>query len=185
MSTAEKITTAKELLRMQEDGYRYELIQGELIKMTPAGFEHGVITQNLAWRLARFVKEQDLGLVPTAETGYVIGRDPDTVRAPDISLVSKQQVERLGLPTAYFPEAPALAVEVVSPDDTAEQVDSKIRCWLEAGTKLAWVVYPGGRTVTVYRSLSDIFVLTDKDVLEGGDVVPGFSCPIADIFITS
>jgi Uma2 family endonuclease len=184
MSTAAKIMTAEELLRLPDDGYRYELIEGELRKMTPPGYEHGIVGQSLAWRLAAFVHQHQLGHVPLAETGFLIGHDPDTVRAPDVSFVSMTQVQRCGLPVSYFPEAPALAVEVVSPDDTAEEVDSKIRQWLAAGTKLAWVVYPRGRTVTVYRSLEDIRVLTDKDQLDGEDVVHGFQCQVADIFVS-
>ena len=184
MSTAARITTADQLLRMPDDGSRYELIEGELIKMTPAGFEHGVVTQNLSWLLTKFVREQGLGLVPTAETGFYLSRDPDTVRAPDVAFVPSSQLKRCGMPTSYFPEAPALVVEVVSPDDTAEKVDAKIRSWLSAGTELAWVVYPGGRTVTVYRSLDDIRVLTEQDQLDGESVVPGFQCRIADIFVS-
>lgn len=184
MSTATKITTADELLRMPDDGFRYELIEGDLIKMSPAGFEHGVVTQNLSELLSQFVKSQKLGLVPTAETGFLLSREPDTVRAPDVSFVTNEQLERCGLPVSYFPEAPALAVEVVSPDDTAEKVDSKIREWVRAGTKLAWVVYPGGRSVTVYRALDDIRVLSEKDNLEGNELIPGFACPVADIFVS-
>ncbi len=184
MSTAARNTTADELLRLPDDGYRYELIEGEVRKMTPPGYEHGIVTQGLAWRLAQFVHQQKLGQVPAAETGFLIGHDPDTVRAPDVSFVSNAQIQRCGLPASYFPEAPSLAVEVVSPDDSAEEVDVKIRHWLSSGTKLAWVVYPRGRTVTVYRSLDDIRVLTEKDQLEGEDVVPGFQCLVADIFVS-
>jgi Uma2 family endonuclease len=184
MSTAAKPMTADELLRLSDDGYRYELIEGELRKMSPPGYEHGIVGQSLAWRLAAFVHQHDLGQVSAAETGFVLGRDPDTVRAPDVAFVSKEQIQRCGSPVSYFPEVPALAVEVVSPDDTAEEVDSKIRHWLSAGTKLAWVVYPRGRTVTIYRSLDDIRVLTDKEQLDGEDVVPGFQCRIADIFVS-
>ena len=184
MSTAARVTTADELLSMPDDGFRYELIEGGLIKMTPAGFEHGIITQNLSELLSQFVKKHGLGLVPTAETGFLISRDPDTVRAPDVAFVRKNQLERCGLPASYFPEAPALVVEVVSPDDTAEKVDAKIRNWLSAGSELAWVVYPGGRTVTVYRSLDEIRVLTEQDQLDGENVVPGFQCRVADIFIS-
>lgn len=185
MSTAAKLVTAEELLRLPDDGYRYELLEGELRKMTPPGYEHGAITLSVAWRLAQFVTERNLGQVLAAETGFILGHDPDTVRAPDVAFVSKEQIHRCGSPVSYFPEAPALAVEVVSPDDTAEEVDSKIRHWLRAGTKLAWVVYPRGRTVTVYRCLDDIRVLTDKDQLDGEDVVPGFQCRIADIFVST
>lgn len=182
MSTAEKTMTADELLRMPEDGWRYELVAGELRKMSPPGFQHGAIAQDLGWRLSASVNQNKLGQVLAAETGFLVSRDPDTVRAPDIAFVSNDQLKRYGMPVKYFPEAPALAVEVVSPDDTAEEVDSKIRCWLSAGTLLAWVVYPGGRTITVYRSLDDIRVLTEADTLSGENVVPGFECQVSEIF---
>lgn len=182
MSTATRITTAAELLRLPRGKFRYELIEGELRTMSPAGYEHGVIAQNLGWRLAKHVMENGLGQVPTAETGFLLEQAPDTVLAPDVSFVSKGQLKRCGMPKAYFPEAPALAVEVVSPNDTAEEVDGKIRYWLAAGTKLAWVIYPKGRTVTVYRSLDDIQVLSEQDSLSGESVVPGFTCAIADLF---
>ena len=182
MSTAEKTMTADELIRMADDGWRYELVEGELRKISPPGSQHGAIALDLGWRLAQFVNQNKLGQVFAAETGFLISRDPDTVRAPDVAFVSKSQIQRCGLPVSYYPEAPALVVEVVSPDDTAEEVDSKMRCWLNAGTQLAWVVYPGGRTITVYRSLDDIRVLTEADTLSGENVVPGFECPVADIF---
>lgn len=183
MSIVARTMTAAELLRMPEDGYRYELVEGELHQMAPPGFQHGIVGQDLASRLTAFVRSKSLGLVTAAETGFLISRDPDTVRAPDIAFVTKDQLARCGMPVGYFPEAPALAVEVVSPSDTAEEVDSKIRSWLTAGTQLAWVVYPGGRTVTVYRSLDDIHVLTEKDKLVGNSVVPGFECAVADLFV--
>ena len=169
---------------MPDDGFRYELIEGGLIRAALAGFEHGVTAQNLAWRLGWYVQERGLGQVLAAGTGFQIGYSPDTVRAPDVAFVLKSQLERCGLPASYFPEAPALVVEVVSPDDTAEKVDAKIRCWLSAGSELAWVVYPGGRTVTVYRSLDEIRVLTEQNQLDGENVVPGFQCRVADIFVS-
>ncbi len=182
MSTALRTMTAEELIRMPEDGYRYELVEGELHQMAPPGSQHGYVGHKLGWRLGQYVESNDLGAVFAAETGFLLSRDPDTVRAPDASFLTKEQLIRCGMPTGYFPEAPALAVEVVSPGDTAEEVDSKVRSWLAAGTQLAWVVYPGGRTVTVYRSLDDIHVLTEKDKLTGNSVVPGFECAVADLF---
>jgi len=182
MSTAAKIMTADELLQLPRGEFRYELILGALRTRTLAGCEHGAIAQGIGVRLGMYVREGGLGLVAAAATGFLIARDPDTVRAPDAAFVSKAQLERCGIPVAYFPEAPELAVEVVSPDDTAEEVDSKIRSWLDAGTKLAWVVYPTGHTVTVYRSLEDIQVLTEKETLSGESVVPGFECQVADLF---
>jgi Uma2 family endonuclease len=182
MSTALRTMTADELLRMPEDGNRYELLEGELHQMAPPGSQHGWVGHNLGWRLGQFVQSKNLGGVFAAETGFLLSRDPDTVRSPDIAFVSQEQLVRCGLPVGYFPEAPALAVEVVSPGDTAEEVDSKVRCWLAAGTRLAWVVYPGGRTITVYRSLDDIHVLTEADTLTGDMVVSGFECAVADLF---
>jgi len=182
MSTATRVTTATQLLRLPRGEFRHELIQGELRTMSPAGSAHGFIIGNLSAILGHYILQNKLGLIAGAETGFLIEQDPDTVRAPDVAFVRNSQLERCGTPLAYFPEAPVLAVEVVSPDDTAEAVDLKIRSWLAAGTKLAWVIYPKGRTVTVYRSLDDIQVLSEQDSLSGESVVPGFECAIADLF---
>jgi Uma2 family endonuclease len=181
MSTTLRTMTADELLCMPEDGYRYELIEGELQRFDLNGAMHGMICSRVASRLACHVHKAELGTV-VGLSGFHIARDPDTVRAPDASFVTKEQIARCGLTKGYFPEAPALAVEVVSPGDTAEEVDSKVRSWLSAGTQMVWVVYPRGRTVTVYRSLDDIHVLTEKDQLTGEPVVRGFACAVSDLF---
>ena len=182
MSTAEKITTADELFCMPDDGYRYALVEGELQRMTPAGSEHGAIGMELGMLLAHHIREHGLGRAFCAETGFRIGRNPDTVLAPDVAFVRQERLDEIGIPKTFFPEAPAFVVEVVSPSDTIEEVDTKIRRWLEAGVELAWVVHPSGRTVTVYRSLEDIQVLTQNEKLSGEQVVPGFECRIADLF---
>ena len=182
MATATPITTADELLRMPDDGYRYELVEGELRKMTPTGAEHGFLSSEIDWLLRDYVKRHDLGEVFGAETGFRIGRNPDTVLAPDASFVRKERIAANGIPQEYFPEAPALVVEVVSPRDTAEEVDDKMRRWFVAGVAMAWVVYPRGRTVTVYRGLDDIRILTAGDTLDGESVIPGFRCQVADLF---
>jgi len=182
MSTAEKLTTADELLRLPRGQFRYELVKGELHTMSPAGFEHGVIAQGIGTRLGMYVRDHDLGLVAGAETGFLIDRDPDTVLAPDAAFIRQARLDEIGLPKSFFPEAPTLVVEVASPGDTIEEVDTKIRRWLSAGAELAWVVNPSGRTVTIYRALDDIQVLTEKDTLSGDSVVPGFECRVADLF---
>jgi Uma2 family endonuclease len=104
------------------------------------------------------------------------------VLAPDVSFVRKARISVSGIPKEYFPEAPALVVEIVSPGDTAEEVDDKLRRWLAAGVELGWVIYPRGRTVTVYRSLDDIRILMANDSLDGEDDVPGFRCQVGDLF---
>lgn len=182
MSIATRLTTADELLRMPDDGYRYELLDGELRKMAPAGSEHGFLSNEIGWLLTDHVRRHKLGQVFGAETGFRIGRDPDTVLAPDASFIRKERIQAIGIPKEFFPEAPALVVEVVSPNDTAEELDDKMRRWIAAGVELGWVVFPGGRTVTVYRSLNDIRVLTRNDMLDGESVVPGFQCRIGDLF---
>lgn len=182
MSTATQVTTADELLRMPDNAYRYELVEGELRKMSPAGTQHGFLSNEMSWLLTEFVRRNDLGQVFCAETGFRIGRDPDTVLAPDVSFVRKERIAVIGLIKEFFPEAPALVVEVVSPSDTAEEVDDKMRRWIVAGVELGWVVYPRGRTVTEYRALDDIRVLTANDTLDGGSVIPGFSCRVGELF---
>jgi Uma2 family endonuclease len=181
MSTVTRYT-ADELLRMPDDGYRYELLRGELIKVSPAGFLHGAVVARLTSRLEQHVAQHNLGSVTGAETGYSLEQDPDTVRAPDIGFVSQERIEKTGLPRTFYPGAPDLAVEVVSPSDTAAEVDDKARAWLAAGSRLVWNVQPITRVVEVYRPGRDIEVRTAADALTGEDVVPGFTCPVAEIF---
>ena len=177
-----KPITADELLAMPDDGSRYELVKGELIRMPPSGYEHGVRTVELTTPLHTHVKTNGLGVVCAAETGFLLTQDPDTVRAPDIAFISRERVEKIGAVKSYWIGAPDLAVEVVSPGDTVREVEAKVAEWLEAGARMVWVVSPKLHTVTVDRSLTDIVVLTEKDTLDGGDVVPGFQIRVAEIF---
>jgi len=150
--------------------------------MTPTGFEHGRIVVRITKPLAQFVDENGLGVVTGAETGFQIGRDPDTVRAPDIAFIRKQRLEGDLPEEAFWPGAPDLAVEVVSPGDRTGEVDERVRSWLDAGAAMVWVVNSQWRSVTVYRSATDIKTLTENDDLDGGDVVPGFRCRVGEIF---
>jgi len=174
--------TADELLEMPDDGHRYELVKGELIQMSPTGDEHGQVTVALTGPLHMHVKKHKLGRVYAAETGFKLESDPDTVRAPDIAFVSRERVEATGTLTGFRSGAPDLVVEVLSPSDTFGKVEAKVKQWLESGARMVWIVSPKLKTITVYRSLSDIVTLTEKDTLDGGDVVPGFQINVADIF---
>jgi len=174
--------TADSLFRMSGGEQRYELVRGGLREMSPAGFEHGVITNRLSSLLTDVVNRAALGLVLGAETGFVLARNPDTVLGPDVSFVSRAKIERIGIPASFFPEAPDLAVEVVSPNDRVSEVEAKAADWLNGGTRLLWIVSPRSRTVTVYQSLQQITVLTENDRLEGGVIVPGFLCRVGDLF---
>lgn len=183
MSTEVQLMTADELLAMPDDGFVYELIKGELIKVSPPpGYEHGIVAMNIAGPLYEYIKKKNLGKVCAAETGFLLEQNPDTVRAADAAFVRRERVDQAGPVKGYWIGAPDLAVEVVSPSDTIRRVEGKVAQWLEAGTRLLWVVSPRLRTVTVYRSRTDIEILTEKDTLDGGEVVPGFQVEVAEIF---
>ena len=180
MIAAEHLMTAAELLQTPGLG-RCELVHGELIPMTPAGFEHGRIAAEIGWVLKEFVKRRPLGTVTGAETGFQIGRDPDTVRAPDAAFIRADRVPPTPV-RGFFPEAPDLAVEVLSPGDRASEVAAKVQDWLAAGCRMVWVVDPETTTVTVYRGRNQIAILGSSDVLVGDDVLPGFSVPVGSLF---
>ncbi len=149
--------------------------------MTPAGFEHGYIVVNITVPLSSFVKENRLGLVTGAETGFQIGHDPDTVRAPDIAFVRADRVptERT---VGFFQGAPDLAVEVVSPGDRASKVLAKVQDWLGAGCRAVWLIDPANRTVSAYDDRNQVVTLRASEELTGGEVLPGFRLPVAAIF---
>jgi Uma2 family endonuclease len=183
MRTTPTLVTADELFMMPDDGFRYELIEGELRRMPPAGSEHGAISINIALVVGQFVKAHNLGVVFGAETGFKIASDPDTVRAPDLAFVRRERIPDSGIPQGYWPGAPDLAVEVVSPSDTYTEVEEKVSDWLNAGARLVLVLNPRRRTVAVYTSPTDVARLTESDTLNGGDVLPGFTCRVAELFV--
>ncbi|HVF68467.1 MAG TPA: Uma2 family endonuclease [Pyrinomonadaceae bacterium] len=176
-------STADELFEMPHDGFRYELVKGELRKMSPSGSEHGAIIINISVLLAQYVRSKKLGVCFGAETGFKIASDPDTVRAPDVAFIRRERIPESGLPKKFWSGAPDLAVEVLSPGDTRREVDEKVEDWLGAGTRAVWIINPKRRSVTVYRSTTDVTRLSDGDVLEGGEVVPGFRCEVSEIFV--
>jgi Uma2 family endonuclease len=182
MTTEKTLVTADELLRMPADGSRHELVLGELRTMPPAGGEHGIVAAEAAGRLRDYVRPRHLGYVVAAETGFRLARDPDTVRAPDAAFIAAGRLPG-GRPAAgFFELIPDLVVEVVSPFDTAREVQEKVHEWLRAGVRLVWVIYPSTRSVTAYRSLEDVRVLTEDAQLDGADVLPGFACVVRDLF---
>lgn len=182
MTTA-ALVTADELLQMKDDGFRYELVRGELRKKSPAGHRHGRIALNLTGPLFLHVKRYDLGSGYAAGTGFELAADPDLVRAPDAAFIRAERVEAVGETEGFWPGAPDLAAEVLSPGETSAEVEEKIADWLDAGTRLVLVVDPENQTVTLHRSRRDVRVLTIDDVLEGGEVVTDWALPVRDIFL--
>jgi Uma2 family endonuclease len=183
MSTTVHSMTAAELLRLPTDGQRYELIRGELRQRTPAGPTHGRLAMRIAAHLFQHVESHSLGTVFAAETGFQLAQDPDTVRAPDVAFVSQERSEAVGETEGFWPGAPDVAVEVISPSDRYTDVEDKVVEWLEAGSRMVIVVNPRQRSVTVYHSRTDVIRLTEADTLEGGEVIPGWHLPIREVFV--
>ena len=174
--------TAEELIELPADDYKYELVEGELIRMPPTGGEHGKLAARLVRLLDEYAEAHDLGIVCTAEAGFILRRTPDTVRAPDVSFVAKDRIPATGVPKTYWPFAPDLAVEVVSPSDRFDEVQTKVADYLAAGARLVWVVHPTTRTVFVYRSAHNVQALGEADELNGEEVLTGFRCPVSRVF---
>jgi Uma2 family endonuclease len=183
MTTTERLITADELLRRPKDGFRYALVAGELRRMSPASYQHGRLAMNIASPLDQYVRQRRLGIVLAAETGFLVANDPDTVLAPDAAFVRRERVEAVGDSAGYWPGAPDLAVEIVSRHDLYTEIDEKVSAWLAAGTRMVIVVNPCQHHATVYRSLHDIAIFTEDDVLDGGDVVPGWCMPVRELFV--
>jgi len=175
------IITAEELFKMSDDGYRFELDKGRLKTMPPAGIKHGVIAGKLCARLQIFVEQHNLGIVCAAETGFYLEKEPDTLKAADVSFYSWEMIPMSDIPEGYGDFPPDLAVEVMSPNDSFTETEKKAFAYLEKGSKMVWVVHPKRQTVTVYRQGSKK-TLKSVDALSGEDVIPGFSVNVAEIF---
>ena len=179
MTTQSRLMTADELLMMPEDGYRYELIRGVLIRKMPPGDRHGDAAAWTAVEFGTYVREHDFGAV-RAEIGYKLESDPDTVRAPDVSWIAPGRAPE-PIP-GYRDGAPDLAVEVKSPNDSRPEMFAKAQMWIGYGTRIVLVLDPEPVTVTVYRPNSEPVVLDEDGVLDLSDLLPGFACPVWRLF---
>jgi len=182
MTTQTKAMTADDLLDLPDDGFRYELVEGDLRKMPPPGRRHGRIIMNLSTPLDQYVRAQRLGEV-YAEIGYMLATNPDTVLAPDLSFLQQERLAGADPDRPYWVGAPDLAVEVVSPSDRYSEVNEKVARWLAAGTRLVWVIDPRRQQVAVHRAPQAVTNLTAMDALDGGDVVPGWTLPVRELFV--
>lgn len=183
MPTSSTITDV-ELLRLPRDGRKRELVDGE-VRVSPAGGRHGQLCVELVARIHAHVRERRLGVVFDSSTGFrLAGRKAgqQDVRSPDVSFVAAFRLPGDRAPAGFVELAPDLAVEVLSPDDRRREVLEKVGEFLDAGTRLVWVLDPELRTAAVYRSLTDIRRLSEIDCLDGEDVLPGFGCVLGDIF---
>lgn len=176
-----KLFTAADLARMPDDE-RYELIRGELKPMSPVGKPHGRLLFRIGTPLSRHVDERDLGAVYGGDVGVILERDPDTVLAPDIAFVRGAPPTLNEEEEGYFVLVPDLAIEIASPSNSGQELREKVAHYLEAGVPAVWLFEPRPRTVTLFAANGAETVLTETDTLDGGEVVPGFRLPVADIF---
>lgn len=168
--------TADDLLGLRMPGKRTELVAGRLLIREPAGLRHGRIAAELAIQLGAYVRDRSLGRVYAAETGFKLATDPDTVRAPDVAFISRERAPDPE-PEGYPELAPDLVAEVLSPGDRPGEVLAKVADWLNAGSRLVWVVDPRRRFIRVYRQDGSESVVTEDGTYSvGEDVVPGFTC---------
>ena len=174
--------TADELLQYSHEPYRTELIAGRLVEMEPAGALHGLLAAQICQLLANHVLPRRLGRVFGAETGFVLESDPDTVRAPDASFVSRARIETTGIPAGYWPGPPDVAFEVTSPRDRRGEVESKTLSWLDAGTVAVVIIDPTKRGVTIHRPGDAVTRLSGTQRLELDDVLPGFAPSVDELF---
>ena len=169
--------TAEELYYLHLPNKQTELVRGRLVVREPPGYRHGVVAGKIFRLIANHVNDHGLGVVVAAETGFKLSSNPDTVRAADAAFIG---LHRIPDPTTdgYAALAPDLAVEVVSPNDGAGQIQAKVSDWLTGGSRLVWVIDPRRKKALIYRDDGSVDLLVDHDALSGDDVLPGFSCSL-------
>jgi Uma2 family endonuclease len=180
-AVAEKLMTVAEFEKLPETEMQRELVRGRVVETMPPGGEHGPLAGDIYMLIKLWLKQQGLKGYVTVESGYYLARNPDIVRGPDVSYVRAERIPETGIPKGFWTLAPDLAVEVVSPGETADEVRDKVHDFLTFGTLLVWVVHP--RTQEVIAHTPDGLARTfgKDDVLEF-DLLPGFSCTVKDLF---
>ena len=193
MTTATKpspttLLTAEELLRLDAQGVRGELVRGVFCEVMSAGYRHGMIVARLVARLVDYADERRCGTVVASDAGILLERDPDTVREPDIAFTSADRLPPSAAPADYSDVVPDLVVEVASPSDRPGQLAERAEMWLGFGVRLLWVVHPDPRTVEVRSTdarpagVPQAETLTEADNLDGGSVLPEFTYPLSRLF---
>ena len=176
-----RVWTADEVMNLPDDGNRYELSRGELICMAPSVYWPSYVSGRVTVRLGAFIEQHSLGQFGTAEGGFRLASDPDTLRAPDFWFLRADRVPTGEAGRKFYSGAPDLAVEVLSPSDRFVDVMRKVRDYLEAGTRLVWVIDPDGRSAALFPAEGAPRLIGEDGVLDGMDVLPGFSLPLRDV----
>ena len=182
MARQKTLLTAEEFFRLysHKDG-RYELVDGEVVEMAPVNEQHGAVALNIGAGFNLYSRQSGIGRA-SVETGYRLRISPDTVRGPDVSFVvaGKEAWESLG--DGFSPDAPDIAVEVVSPSNTAAEIERKVGEYLAAGSQRVWVVYTSSRNVLAHRAEGATITYSGDEVITDEELLPGFSLPLSDIF---
>lgn len=183
MPTQTRLMTADEFFDWpDEPGFRQELIRGEVVTSALAGGLHGEVALEIGCLVGNYAEAARLGETYAAGTGFVVERDPDSVRGADVAFVANDRLPEITNPERYIPFGPDLAVDVLSHDDRDHEVEEKVQLWLSAGSRLVWVVDPDTRTVAVHRRGAETVTLREDDEIAGGDILPGFRCRVSDFF---
>lgn len=175
-----ELMTADELEHLDLPGKSTELIRGQLLVREPSGSSHGRIAATLAYFITDFARRNRLGVVFAQDTGFKIESDPDTVRAPDVAFLAQERVDQVP-DHGYAALTPDLLAEIMSSDDRPGELLTKVAQWLEEGAKLVWVIDPRIREARVYRSDGSLTIIGVDGMLEGEDVLPGFTCALTEI----
>jgi len=174
--TVTSLMTADELFHLADDGYKYELVRGELRRMSPAGYSHGRVAARIAHSVMTFLETHPIGEICTNDVGFRLEHNPDTVLGPDVAFVRQDRV----VDTAkYFEGAPDLAIEVVSPNDTYTEVEAKAADWLRGGAQAVIVVDPARKTARIHRTTETVNI---ADTIAVDDVIPGWQLRLAQLF---
>ena len=174
------LMTASEFAQLPEGSTHRELVRGEIIETMAPGGEHGTIAGDTYSYLRAWSRPQ--GGYVGVEVGYILARDPDTVRIPDVSYVRPTRIPKTGVPKTYWQLAPDLAVEVVSPSETANEVQDKVTDYLASGTSMVWVIYPRFQHVIVHTPDGVARTYDRNATLHFPELLPGFSCTVAELF---
>ena len=178
---SQKIWTDEEFASLPEQCGKYEIVDGELREMGNSGMKHGNIAAFLGGVIEIYARQHKLGITCDSSTAFTLQNG--NRRSPDISFIAKQRLQGITeIPQGFFTGAPDLAVEVISPSNTFNEIHQKILEYFENGSKLVWVIYPEEQFVLVYHELTPDKFLRTTDNLDGEDVIPGFTVPVADLF---
>ena len=178
----DELIDADAYARMPEDGWRTELVRGRVVREPQPGFEHGRVQARIVELLRRHIRRAGLDLVCVGNVGALVAEKPDTVRGPDVAVVHRDRVPA-GQGPGFVRGAPDLAVEVVSPSNTAADLQEKVAEYHAAGARCVWVVYPATRTVVVHHTARTSTLLREDEPLAAGDLLPGLSITVADLFL--